>query len=111
MFKLFKLKRGKSVSAEEFRRVTSSGIFAGKKETREEKKKRVTELAQEVFKEFDKDKDRYLDRKEFTAWASQSLEATILLDLFKKFDNQITSSGLLSYYFSKLHRKYNFVCF
>lgn len=93
MFRLFKIKRGKSVSVEEFRRVTSSGIFAGKKETKDEKKKRVYDLSKEVYAEFDKDKDKYLNRQEFTKWASQSLESTVLLDLFKKFDNQITSSG------------------
>ena len=92
MFKMFRLKRGTSVTLEEFRRVTSSGIFAGKRETKEEKKQRVAELSAEIFEEFDVDMDRALDRREFSNWAKQSLEATILLDLFKKLDSVVTTS-------------------
>ena len=93
MFKMFRLKKGKSVSKEEFRRVTSSGIFAGKKEKKDEKKQRVNELAEEVFTAYDVDHDKCLNRKEFTEWAKQSLESTVLLDLFKKLDNLLTASG------------------
>lgn len=91
---MFRLKKGKSVSIDEFRTVTSSGIFAGTKETKDAKKNRVKFLAAEVYKEYDKDRDRALNRKEFTEWARQSLEATVLLDLFKKLDNLVVSTGL-----------------
>ena len=100
---MFRLKKGKSVSIDEFRTVTSSGIFAGEKESKETKKARVKALSAEVYAEFDVDKDKALNRMEFTNWARQSLEATVLLDLFKKLDNLMTASGEIWMKSQKVH--------
>ena len=88
--------RGKKakISVDDFTKTISSGLFYGGKEDRNQKQKRVDALTQNVFKTYDKDKDKHLDKNEFMAWAKQSFEVTILLDYFKKLDNDLTVSSL-----------------
>ena len=89
--------RGKKnkVGTDDFKKTISSSLFYTGKEDKGQKQKRVDTLTQSIFKAYDKNKDQMLDKNEFTVWAKQAFEVTVLLDLFKKLDNDLTVSSLL----------------
>jgi Ca2+-binding EF-hand superfamily protein len=89
---MFAIKRTDKVSKGEFKRALSCPYFAGGPEDKNQRERRVEAITKEVFEEFDKDRDGALKREEFLAWANQAFETTLLLDLFKAVDRQLTSS-------------------
>jgi len=93
IFAMFDQNRSQTISRKDFCAAVQSNFFVdGKKESPDERKKRVQESVNRAF-EFDTDHDGYLNLREFTVWAEQADEVAKILRLFTKMDDELTQNS------------------